>query len=52
MRRAKWSVDEIVMEETLEVREVVAPASDYAKVRDFFDRVYGAHSAPVVLVKQ
>jgi transglutaminase-like putative cysteine protease len=51
---ARWSVanGEIVMEETLQIRETLAPASDYAKVRDFFDRVYGAHSAPVVLVKQ
>lgn len=49
----KWTVtgEEIVMEETLEVREIVAPAEDYPKVRDFFERVYGAHGAPVVLMR-
>ena len=28
------------------------PASDYTKVRDFFELVAGAHNAPVVLVKE
>jgi hypothetical protein len=51
---AKWSLQdgEIVMEQTLEIRETVAPVSEYAKVRDFFDKVDGAQAAPVVLVKQ
>jgi hypothetical protein len=51
---AIWKVQdgEIVMVETLEIREIVAPPSDYAKVRDFFELVAGAHNAPVVLVKQ
>ena len=40
------------MQETLEIPEAVIPASDYSKVRDFFDLVSGAHYAPVVLVKQ
>jgi hypothetical protein len=40
------------MKETLEVRETLAPASSYSKVREFFEFVAGAHSAPVVLVKQ
>jgi hypothetical protein len=50
----QWSLldDEIVMEQTLEIRETVAPVSEYAKVRDFFDKVDGAESAPVVLVKK
>ena len=51
---ASWAVrgDEIVMEMTLEVREMVVPASGYAGVRDFFDRVTGAQGAAIVLVKQ
>jgi hypothetical protein len=49
-----WTVenDELLMKETLEVRETLAPASSYSKVREFFEFVAGAHSAPVVLVKQ
>jgi transglutaminase-like putative cysteine protease len=52
--QASWAVreGEIVMEQTLEIRETVAPASEYAQVRDFFDRVAGAQTAPVVLLKQ
>ncbi|MEQ1884181.1 MAG: DUF3857 domain-containing protein [Bryobacteraceae bacterium] len=49
-----WTVkdDVVTMEQTLEIHETVAPAADYAKVREFFDRVNGAQGAPVVLVKQ
>jgi hypothetical protein len=51
---ASWAVrdGEIVMEATLEIRDMVAPASDFAKVRDFFDKVAGVEGAPVVLVRQ
>jgi hypothetical protein len=42
----------ILMQEMLEIREVLAPVSEYAKVREFFDLVAGAHSAPVILRKQ
>jgi len=51
---ASWKVEngEIVMEETLEVRQSVVPASEYAKVRDFFQEVAGAHGASVVLVAE
>ena len=51
---ANWSVrdGEIVMDETLEIRDMVAPASDFAKVRDFFDKVAGVEGAPVVLIRQ
>jgi len=52
--QATWAVrdGEIVMEQTLEIRETVAPVSDFAKVREFFDQVGGVQSAPVVLVRQ
>jgi Domain of Unknown Function with PDB structure (DUF3857)/Transglutaminase-like superfamily len=51
---ATWTVkdDDIVMKETLEIRETVVPAAEYSKVREFFDAVAGAHAAPVVFVKQ
>jgi hypothetical protein len=51
---ATWTVKDgqIVMQETLEIVETVVPPSDYAKVRDFFERVAGAHNATVVLVRQ
>jgi len=51
---ATWAVrdGEIVMDQTLEIRETVVPVSDFAKVRAFFDQVGGVQSAPVVLVKQ
>jgi hypothetical protein len=49
-----WSLrdGEIVMERSLEIHETVAPASEYARVRDFFDKAAGAETAPVVLVKE
>jgi hypothetical protein len=52
--QATWAVrdGEIIMEQTLEIRDMVAPASDFAQVRDFFDKVAGVEGAPVVLVRQ
>ena len=49
-----WTVSDgtVLMDQTLEIREMVAPPADYAKIRGFFDRVAGAQGAPVVLVKQ
>jgi transglutaminase-like putative cysteine protease len=51
---ANWVVheDEIVMEQTLEIRDTVAPASAYRQVREFFDKLSGAESAPVILLKE
>jgi len=52
--QATWAVKDgkIVMDESLEIKGIVAPASEYPQIRDFFERVNGAQSAPVVLVKQ
>jgi len=52
--QASWAVKDgdIVMDESLEIKGIVAPASEYPQIRDFFERVNGAQSAPVVLVKQ
>ncbi len=49
-----WAVrdGEAVMDQTLEVRPTMVPIAEYAKVRDFFDKVAGAQDAPIVLVKQ
>ena len=51
---ASWAYedDNVVMHETLEIHAIVAPASEYAQVRDFFEQVAGAYGAPVVLVKK
>ena len=51
---AKWGVEnaELLFTHTLEVKEVTVPASDYAKVRAFFERVQGVEGAPVVLAKK
>jgi hypothetical protein len=51
---ASWKVADgvVTMEQSLEVKSITAPASDYAKVRDFFDHVTGGQFAPVVLMKK
>jgi hypothetical protein len=52
--QSSWTVQngELVMQETMEIRDTLAPASSYAKVREFFELVAGAQAAPVVLIKQ
>lgn len=52
--RASWkaSGDVVMMEQSLEIKPLTAPAADYAKVRDFFDLVTGGQFAPVVLMKK
>jgi hypothetical protein len=51
---AMWSIRDgkVAFEQSLEVRDTRAPASDYGEIRDFFERVAGAQHAAVVLVKQ
>ena len=43
---------EIVMNQTLEIRDKLASPSEYAEVRGFFDKLAGAEDAPIVFVKQ
>ncbi len=52
--QASWipSGSEVLFRQSLEVNDITAPAGDYKSVRDFFDHVYGAESAPVVLMRQ
>jgi hypothetical protein len=51
---ASWAVEnsEIIMKQTLEIRQTVVQASEYRQVREFFDRLTGAETAPIVFVKQ
>lgn len=53
-KTANWSVKdgELVMEETIEIRDTVAPAAEFPKVRDFFDLIAGVQNASVVFIKQ
>src|SRR5207247_5693773 len=48
-----WTMNggKILMQESLEIRETLVPASEYVKVREFFDLVSGAHNAALVLIK-
>ncbi len=52
--QASWKVEgsEVWFEQTLEIREFIAPVSEFAAVRDFFDQVNGILQAPVVLTNQ
>jgi transglutaminase-like putative cysteine protease len=52
--KASWTPgeNEIVLRQTLEIKSLTAPAGEYKAVRDFFEHVYGAESAPCVLVRR
>jgi len=42
----------LLFEQSLEVQDTLAPAEDYARVRDFFDQVSAWQQSAVVLVRQ
>jgi Domain of Unknown Function with PDB structure (DUF3857)/Transglutaminase-like superfamily len=52
--RGEWVVagGEVRFQQSLELNDVIAPAADYEKVRDFFEKVSGASTASVVLVRK
>jgi transglutaminase-like putative cysteine protease len=52
--KASWtpSGNQVLFRQALEIKDIAAPPQEYKAVRDFFGRVYGAESAPVVLVRQ
>ena len=52
--RASWkgSSEEVVFEQSVEIKDMVAPVAEYAQIRDFFDKVPGWQNAAVVLVKK
>ncbi len=47
----KNSNPSVTFEQSLEVKEVIATPAEYTKIKDFFDRVLGSQSAPVILLK-
>ena len=51
---AAWSIKEnkLLFEQQIEIKDMLAPAADFAKVRAFFDALSGSQHAPVVLLKQ
>jgi hypothetical protein len=51
---ATWKAEagKILFVQSLEVKDTIAPATEYAKIREFFDKVESARNSPVVLVKQ
>lgn len=51
---ASWSLKDgdLVMEQTIEISDTVAPAAEFPKVREFFDQIAGAQNAAVVFVRQ
>lgn len=51
---AQWKADggTVVFEQTMELKDTTAPAADYAQVREFFERIAGAESGAVVLIKK
>jgi hypothetical protein len=51
---ARWKTegDKILFEQSLEVKDLVAPAAEYGRIRAFFDQVDAARNSSVVLVKQ
>lgn len=48
----KWTPGKVEMEQSLAINDIQAPASEYAQVRAFFDRIGGASNAAVVLMRK
>jgi hypothetical protein len=46
------SGDDLVFTRKFQIRAATLPASEYKRVRDFFEKFWGVEQAPVVLVKQ
>jgi len=44
--------EEILFEQSLEVKDILVPAASYAAVRDFFEKLSGGQHSAVVLVKK
>lgn len=52
--RASWKAANgaVTFQQSLQVKDTLASPSEYAKVKEFFDKVQGGQSAPVILLKQ
>jgi hypothetical protein len=50
---ATWKTADgtVTFEQSLEIKTTLAPAAEYAKVKDFFDKVLAGETAPVILLK-
>lgn len=50
---ASWKAqgDHVAFEQALELHDLTAPATDYTKVREFFEQIAGAESGAVVLIR-
>jgi hypothetical protein len=51
---AKWKVEsaKILFEQSVEIKDTLVPASDYGKLREFFENISRGQHSPVVLLKQ
>jgi hypothetical protein len=52
--RASWKTtgDSVTFEQLLEVKDTLADATEYPRIKDFFDKVSGGQNATVVLLKR
>lgn len=52
--RASWKTNggSVIFEQSLEVKDAIAGAVEYPRIKDFFDKVSAGQSAPVVLLKR
>lgn len=52
--RASWKTGNgsVTFEQLLEVKDTIADAAQYSRIKDFFDKASGGQSAPVVLLKR
>lgn len=52
--RARWQVEggDLRFEQSLEMNDVLAPASEYPQVRQFFEKVFAGQNGAVVLLKK
>jgi hypothetical protein len=50
---AAWKANggSVTFEQSLEIKDTLATAAEYGKVKDFFDTVLSGQSAPVILLK-
>ncbi|HYK92154.1 MAG TPA: DUF3857 domain-containing protein [Acidobacteriota bacterium] len=52
--RANWkaTAEKVVFEQSLEVKDILVPVSEYSRVREFFEKVSSSQASPVVLLRK
>lgn len=52
--RASWKFanGSVTFNQSLEIKQTVAPVTEYPKVKDFFDKIAGGQNEPIVLLKK